>query len=48
MSLNRRRAEYTLAVAEEGMSNGVMALGLGGGEVGNPPELYEKCFEEGP
>ena len=44
--LNRRRAEYTLAVAEEGMNNGVVALGLGGGEVGNPPEQYAKWFEK--
>src|SRR6266496_6115190 len=29
--LNRRRAEYTLTVAEEGMNDGVVALGLGGG-----------------
>jgi len=44
--LNRRRAEYTLAVAEEGMNDGVVALGLGGGEVGNPPEKYAKWFEK--
>ncbi len=44
--LNRRRAEYTLAVALEGMDNGVVALGLGGGEVGNPPEQYAKWFEK--
>jgi adenosine deaminase len=44
--LNRRRAEYTLAVAEEGMHDGVVALGLGGGEVGNPPEQYAKYFEK--
>ncbi len=44
--LNRRRAEYTLAVALEGMGNGVVALGLGGGEVGNPPEQYAKWFEK--
>jgi aminodeoxyfutalosine deaminase len=44
--LNRRRAEYTLAVAEEGMNDGVVALGLGGGEVGNPPEQYAKWFEK--
>jgi aminodeoxyfutalosine deaminase len=43
---NRRRAEYTLAVALEGMNNGVVALGLGGGEVGNPPEKYAKWFEK--
>ena len=44
--LNRRRAEYTLAVAEEGMNDGVVALGLGGGEVGNPPEQYARWFEK--
>jgi aminodeoxyfutalosine deaminase len=44
--LNRRRAEYTLAVAEEGMNDGVVALGLGGGEVGNPPQQYAKWFEK--
>src|SRR6266853_589037 len=44
--LNRRRAEYTLAVALEGMDNGVVALGLGGAEVGNPPEQYAKWFEK--
>jgi aminodeoxyfutalosine deaminase len=44
--LNHRRAEYTLSVAEEGMHDGVVALGLGGGEVGNPPERYAKWFEK--
>jgi aminodeoxyfutalosine deaminase len=44
--LNHRCAEYTLAVAEEGMHDGVVALGLGGGEVGNPPEQYAKWFEK--
>jgi aminodeoxyfutalosine deaminase len=44
--LNRRRAEYTLVVAEEGMDDGVVALGLGGGEVGNPPERYAEWFEK--
>jgi aminodeoxyfutalosine deaminase len=44
--LNHTRAEYTLAVAEEGMRDGVVALGLGGGEVGNPPERYAKWFEK--
>jgi len=44
--LNRKRAEYTLTVAEEGMNDGVVALGLGGGEVGNPPEQYAKWFEK--
>ena len=46
LSLNHRRAEYTLAVAEEGMHDGVVALGLGGGEVGNPPERYAEWFEK--
>jgi len=45
-SLNRRRAEYTLAVALEGMSDGVVALGLGGAEIGHPPEQYAKWFEK--
>src|SRR6266581_7974967 len=44
--INRKRAEYTLTVAEEGMNDGVVALGLGGGEVGNPPEQYAKWFEK--
>jgi aminodeoxyfutalosine deaminase len=44
--LNRRRSEYTLAVAQEGMNDGVVALGLGGGEVGNPPERYAQWFEK--
>src|SRR5947208_1012785 len=44
--LNLRRAEYTLAVAQEGMNDGVVALGLGGGEIGNPPEQYAKWFEK--
>jgi adenosine deaminase len=43
---NRRRAEYTLEVAKEGMHDGVVALGLGGGEVGNPPERYAQWFEK--
>ena len=43
---NFRRAEYTLAVAKEGMSDGVVALGLGGAEVGNPPERYARWFEQ--
>ncbi len=46
MQHNRRRAEYTLSVAREGIKDGVVALGLGGGEVGNPPERYIKEFEK--
>ena len=41
-----RRAEYTTKVALEGMKEGVIALGLGGGEVNNPPELFAHWFEK--
>lgn len=44
--LNRQRAEYTVAVAVEGMNDGVVALGLGGAEVGHPPEKYMTWFEK--
>jgi len=43
---NRKRAEYTLAVAQEGREDGVVALGLGGGEVHHPPEQYVTWFEK--
>lgn len=43
---NTESADYTLAIAREGMSAGVIALGLGGGEVGYPPELFTKWFEQ--
>ena len=46
MQHNRRRADYTLSVAKEGMKDGVVALGLGGGEVGHPPERYVREFEK--
>src|SRR5437660_9698133 len=45
-ALNRKRAEYTVAVALEGMSDGVVALGLGGAEVGHPPEQFMTWFEK--
>jgi aminodeoxyfutalosine deaminase len=45
-TLNNRRAEYTLAVALEGINNGVVALGLGGAEVGHPPEQFTTWFEK--
>jgi aminodeoxyfutalosine deaminase len=45
-ALNRKRAEYTVAVALEGMNDGVVALGLGGAEVGHPPEQFATCFEK--
>jgi adenosine deaminase len=37
-------AEFTLARAVEGMSDGVVALGLGGAEVGHPPEVFAPWF----
>ncbi|HKF35364.1 MAG TPA: adenosine deaminase [Ktedonobacteraceae bacterium] len=43
---NRMRADYTTSVAIEGKHDGVVALGLGGGEVGNPPEQYASWFEK--
>ncbi|HEY6409633.1 MAG TPA: adenosine deaminase [Ktedonobacteraceae bacterium] len=43
---NRRRAEFTAAVAIEGMKDGVVALGLGGAEVDHPPEQYAVWFEK--
>ena len=42
-----QRADYTLAVAKESMHDGVVALGLGGLEVGYPPEWFAKWFEQG-
>jgi adenosine deaminase len=45
-TLNQNRAEYTVAVAVEGMKDGVVALGLGGAEVGYPPEQYATWFEK--
>jgi aminodeoxyfutalosine deaminase len=43
---NRKRAEYTLEVAQEGSEDGVVALGLGGAEVNHPPERYVTWFEK--
>src|SRR5437763_9311896 len=45
-ALNRKRAEYTVAVALEGMNDGVVALGLGGAEIGYPPEQFARWFEK--
>ncbi len=42
-----KRADYTVQVAREGMQDGVVALGLGGYEVGYPPELFTRWFERG-
>lgn len=40
-----QHADYTLRVAVEGMADGVVALGLGGYEVGYPPEAFVPWFE---
>lgn len=42
----RRRADFTTRVAIEGMGEGVISLGLGGNEVGTPPELFAPWFEQ--
>lgn len=40
------RADYTTKVAIEGKDDGVIALGLGGFEVGYPPEWFARWFDE--
>ena len=40
-----RWAEYTVDVAIQSMGEGVIALGLGGYEVGYPPESFERYFD---
>lgn len=48
ISREMRPVEESLQVAEwaaKNMANGVIALGLGGPEVDNPPELYQAVFE---
>src|ERR1051326_7101930 len=42
----RRLAEYVTGVAQEGMADGVVALGLGGAEVGYPPERFASFFDQ--
>lgn len=41
----RRRAEYTTTSAIEAIKDGVVALGLGGYEVGYPPEQFASWFD---
>ncbi|GER90399.1 adenosine deaminase [Dictyobacter vulcani] len=41
-----KRADHTLKVALEGMQDGVVGLGLGGTEVGFPPEWFEPWFDQ--
>lgn len=38
-------ADYTTSIAMENRSNGVIALGLGGGEAGYPPEWFASHFD---
>jgi aminodeoxyfutalosine deaminase len=40
-----RWADYTVGVAIDAMSQGVIALGLGGTEAGSPPEPFAPYFE---
>jgi aminodeoxyfutalosine deaminase len=40
-----RWADYTVGVAIDSMAEGVAALGLGGPEVGHPPEPFAPLFE---
>ncbi|MDQ3010226.1 MAG: adenosine deaminase [Acidobacteriota bacterium] len=50
ISRNVRPVEHGLTVADwaiSGMNDGVVALGLGGPEIGHPPELFEAAFEKG-
>jgi len=45
---NARPVEHGLTVADwaiSGMESGVVALGLGGLEAGNPPELFQEAFD---
>lgn len=42
---NAKLADYTTSVAIEGMQDGVVALGLGGAEIGYPPERFARWFE---
>ena len=43
---NPEPAERTLQYALEGMDRGVVALGLGGYEVGTPPEYFAHAFDQ--
>jgi len=42
----RRAADYTTAIAIECMPEGVVALGLGGSEIGYPPEYFASWFKQ--
>jgi adenosine deaminase len=42
---NRELADYTTGVAIQGKNDGVVSLGLGGAEVGYPPERFAEWFD---
>jgi adenosine deaminase len=44
-TLRDKYADYTTSIAIDNMSNGVVAMGLGGGEAGYPPEMFVSHFE---
>ncbi len=43
--LREKYADYTTSIAIENRDNGVIALGLGGGEIGYPPEWFAAHFD---
>jgi len=48
LSRDMRPIEESFCVADwaaQNMGNGIIALGLGGPEIGNPPELFRETFE---
>ncbi|MCB9445866.1 MAG: adenosine deaminase [Ardenticatenaceae bacterium] len=48
ISRNTRPVEHSLTVADwaiSGKEQGIIGFGVGGGEVGNPPELFEEAFD---
>lgn len=48
ISRHMRPVEESFVVADwaaQNMGNGILALGLGGPEIGNPPEVFEPAFE---
>lgn len=48
ISRHMRPVEASFLVADwaaQNMGNGIIALGLGGPEIGNPPELFQEAFE---
>lgn len=49
ISRHMRPITETFQIADwaiENMDNGIIALGLGGPEIGNPPEIFQKTFDK--